>query len=118
MVQLSRDNGIMPILSTEVTIRGKDSLAEKVATLTGRLFGKKSYQFYVNQHVLEINQWLKNYAKQNGLLLLDLQPIISDEHNVRKKEYATKDGTHISFKGYEKLTLYTKAKLDNYFKAN
>jgi len=78
--------------------------------------GKKSYQDYINQHVLDVNQWIRDYAKQNGLLLLDLQPVISDDKGWRKKEYATKDGSHISEKGYEKLTEYATRVLEEYFR--
>jgi lysophospholipase L1-like esterase len=111
MVTLSKENGIIPILATEVTIRHKDSWSETLAGWIGSLLGKKSYQDYVNQHVLDTNKWLKDFANQQNLLLLDLQPIISDSRNVRKKGYATEDGTHISSKGYEKLTLYARNQL-------
>ncbi len=116
MVTLSKENGIIPILATEVTIRHKDSWSETLARWIGQLLMKKSYQDYVNQHVLDTNRWLKDFANQQNLLLLDLQPIISDSRNVRKKEYATEDGTHISSKGYEKLTLYARNQLLGYFK--
>ena len=115
MVKISEDNGIVPILATEVTIRAKDSWSETLAGWVGNLLGRKGYQDWVNQNVLDVNEWLRKYARQNDLLLLDLQPVISNKRNIRKKEYATKDGTHISSKGYEKLSSYAKNQL---FKAN
>lgn len=116
MVKLTQENGITPILATEVTIRPRHSWSETLASWVGRLLGKKSYQDYVNQHVLAMNQWVKEYARRHHLLLLDLQPVISDKHGKRKKEYATEDGSHISSKGYEKLTLYARNQLLGYFK--
>jgi lysophospholipase L1-like esterase len=104
MVDLARANGIEPIVATEVTIRNKDSWKELIAAMIGRLLGKESYQDYVNSQVLELNEWLTQYAEQNALLLLDLQPLLSDQNGRRKREYATEDGSHISPAGYEVLT--------------
>jgi len=114
MVKIAKDSGIVPILATEVTIRAKDSWSETLLGYVGRVMGKKSYQDYVNRHVMNVNQWLRDYAEQKNLLLLDLQPVISGGDNKRKKKYATNDGTHISQKGYEKLTDYAKGVLSKY----
>jgi lysophospholipase L1-like esterase len=116
MVRLSVENGIIPILTTEVTVRGKDSWKETIGAWIGGLTGKKSYQDYINQNVLEMNQWIRDYAKENELLLLDLQPVIADNKGKRKKEYATEDGSHISDKGYEKLTKYATKVLNEHFR--
>jgi len=115
MVKLAKDNGIVPILATEVTIRAKDSWSENLAGWIGSLLGKKSYQDYVNQHVMDVNQWLRDYADQQDLLLLDLQPVVSEENGRRKKEYAVKDGSHISENRYEKLTDFAWGVLSKYF---
>lgn len=106
MARLARANGIEPILATEVTIRGKDDLRSTLAGWAGAVLGKTSYQEYVNGHVLETNRWIRNYARENSILLLDFQPLIADEKGFRKKEFATEDGTHISAAAYEKLTAY------------
>jgi lysophospholipase L1-like esterase len=116
MVKLSRDNGIIPILATEVTVRPETSWKETIAGWVGGLLGKESYQDYINQHVLDINKWIRDYAEKHDLLLLDLQPVIADENGQRKKEYAVKDGSHISEEGYEKLTEYANSVLQQYFK--
>lgn len=106
MVHLAQANGIEPILATEVTIRGKDDLRSTVAGWVGTLLGKTSYQEYVNGQVLETNRWIRGYARENRILLLDFQPLIADEKGFRKKAFATEDGTHISAAAYEKLTAY------------
>lgn len=116
MIRLAQDNGIIPILATEVTIRGPDRWSETLAGWVGRIFGKESYQDYVNKHVLAMNQWLREHAKTNDLLLIDLQPLLSDERGIREKEYATQDGAHISKHGYEKITTYTREILETYLK--
>ena len=99
-----------------MTIRPKDSWKETIAGWIGGLLGKESYQDYINQHVLDLNKWVRGYAEKHDLLLLDLQPVISDETGQRQKEYAVKDGSHISPAGYEKLTEYARPVLQRYFK--
>jgi lysophospholipase L1-like esterase len=111
MVRLARANGSEPILATEVTIRGKDDFRSRVAGWVGAILGKTSYQEYVNGHVLEMNRWLKEFGRDQKIVVLDFQPVISEASGFRKKEYATEDGTHISLAGYEKLTAYVRATL-------
>lgn len=108
MVELAGQYNIEPILATEVTIRPKDGLKEAVAGLAGKLLGKQSYQDYVNQKVTALNGWIKKYADENGLLLLDFQQVLASESGERKKEYATPDGSHISEAGYQRLTEYAR----------
>jgi lysophospholipase L1-like esterase len=112
MVELARANGIEPIVATEVTIRTRDSWKELLAAMIGRLLGKESYQDYINSHVLELNGWLRQYAADNGILVLDLQSILSDESGRRGREYATEDGSHITPAGYEALTSHFRVILE------
>lgn len=116
MVELSKKNGIIPILATEVTLGNKKGVMDALKYWVGKLLGKTSYQDYINKHVLDLNRWLKSYAQKNNLLVLDLQPIISDANNLRLKEYATEDGSHISKQGYEKLTIYATKRIGDYLK--
>jgi lysophospholipase L1-like esterase len=115
MVELARANGIEPVLATEVTLRGKNNFKDRFATVIGRLLGKQSYQDRVNGHVLELNGWLRDYAGKNGLLLLDLQPVLSDKNDRRLKEYAQEDGSHITAAGYEALTAHFEEILERHF---
>lgn len=111
MVAMSQDNGIIPIIATEITIRPIDSWKMTIRGWAGWILGQESYQAYVNKHVRDVNQWIKDFARENGLFLLDFEPILSDAKGFRKKEFATPDGSHISPKGYEALTLYTENRL-------
>jgi lysophospholipase L1-like esterase len=117
MVELSRANGIEPILATEVTMRSESGLKEFVAGIIGGLLGKQSYQDKVNGHVLELNDWLRDYADRNGLLLLDLQPVLSDKKNRRLREYAKEDGSHITSAGYEALNAHFEELLERHFRS-
>jgi lysophospholipase L1-like esterase len=108
MVRLARVNGVEPILATEVTIRGKDDLRSTAAGWVGAVLKKTSYQEYVNGRVLAVNRWIRTYAEEHGVPLLDFQPLIADEKGFRKKQFATEDGTHISPAAYERLTDHAK----------
>ena len=69
-----------------------------------------------NNNVLETNEWIKNFAADQGLLVLDIQPVLAEKSGMRKKEYAAPDGSHISSKGYEIINHYANEVLSNYFK--
>lgn len=111
MVGLSRKAGVTPVLATEVTIRRKHGLIETVEEIVGRLLGKSSYQDYINRHVLETNRWISDMATREGIVLLDLEGVLSDSDHVRRKKYSQPDGSHISANGYEALTQYAESRL-------
>lgn len=117
MVESARKAGVVPILATEVTVRGEDRWSEIFATLMGRILGKSSYQDYINGHVTETNRWIREAATREGILLLDLEAVLADRHGVRRKEFSRPDGSHISQRGYEALTRYTEDRLMDAFGA-
>jgi acyl-CoA thioesterase-1 len=114
MVKLARDNGIIPILTTELTIRSRSNWSETIANSIGKILGRESYQDYINKHVLSINKWIIEYARTQDIMLLDFHTTLSDEQGIRKKEYTVEDGSHISSQGYEKLTDYTQKLAGDY----
>lgn len=111
MVKLARQAGITPILATEVTIRGKAGWSESIEAMLGKLLGKSSYQDYINGHVMEINRWIRDLATREGVLLLDLEPLLADRNSVRRKEFSQPDGSHISNQGYDAVTRYAEMQL-------
>jgi lysophospholipase L1-like esterase len=112
MVNLSRKNGVIPILATELTIFGCKTYIEKIKTfLLEKVIGKESYRAYVNKHVLQVNEWLKSYAREERLMIVDFNRALSGKDSVRKEKYTTPDGTHISSEGYQELTRYIKQAL-------
>lgn len=113
MVEISRENGITPILATEVTIRGKNTVKDTVAGWIGSLTGKTGYPEYINSHVQSVNEWMRQYAQANGILLLDLQPVLAERSGLRRKEYATDDGSHLTAAAYEALTRYAEPVLSD-----
>jgi lysophospholipase L1-like esterase len=112
MVQISHENQIIPILATEVTIRSPSGIKETLSTFFyGTILGKSSYQDYVNHHIEQVNQSIRDFAAKNQLSLLDFETLLAGEDGSRRKTYATQDGSHISLEGYEALTRYVQEKL-------
>ena len=103
MVELSRQNDIIPIILTEVTVREQDRIWDSLKHLIGGILGKESYQDYVNSHVIEINKWLINFCEDQHIAIIDIQPLLSNSDGWRKKAYAKKDGSHITEAGYKHL---------------
>jgi uncharacterized SAM-binding protein YcdF (DUF218 family)/lysophospholipase L1-like esterase len=116
MVALARSHRIEPILATEVTIRPSDSWSETVAALVGWVLGKESYQDRINRHVMATNAWLKDLAKQENLLLLDLHGAVADANGRRRAEFIDKDGSHITPAGYAALTAYAAPILEEHLR--
>lgn len=106
MVDLSRERGVTPIIATEVTMGQRPGPLEAAQALVGRLLGRQSYMDYVNRHVLDTNQWLREVAFTRGLLLLDLEAALSNGNGQRRRAYTAADGSHITAEGYEALTQY------------
>lgn len=113
MVRLAKQSSITPILATDLTILCEDDWSEVFKAGIGKVFGKESYQDYVNKHVTEINRWIKDTVAREEILLLDLGEALADQHGLRAKESAQPDGRHISSKGYETLTQYIENSLNS-----
>lgn len=109
MIEKARQNGIAPIVSTEVTMSLQPGFKAWARSLIPRMMGKTSYQEYINGHVMHVNQWLKQYADENGILLLDLQAVLAEGGVMRKTRYAQADGSHISDEGYQRIGEYIRA---------
>jgi lysophospholipase L1-like esterase len=78
--------------------------------------GKTSYQAQVNAHVIETNAWLRELARREGLLLIDLQPQLSDASGMRRTEFASEDGSHIPAAGYAAIAAYAEPLLEAHFR--
>ena len=118
MIARARDQGIEPILATEVTARPRgDSLIDTLASVAGALRGKPSYQDQVNQQVMAVNQWLIDLGAREGLLVLQFQSTLSEQGGRRRKQFAQPDGSHITPAGYDALTSYVTPILEEFLVA-
>jgi lysophospholipase L1-like esterase len=117
IVARSRAAGIEPILATEVTIRYKAGIAERLAVLAGTILGRPGYHDYVNRHVLDTNAWMREYAAREGIFLLDLQPPLADASGLRKAAFAKEDGSHLPPAAYDALSAYAVPRLEQHLAA-
>jgi uncharacterized SAM-binding protein YcdF (DUF218 family)/lysophospholipase L1-like esterase len=117
MIELSRKNGIEPIVATEVTVRPSDSWTETIASWVGSLMGKESYQDRINRHVMATNRWLVDVATRERLLVLDFQATLGEDDGRRRREFVQDDGSHITPAAYAALTEYAKPVLEKHLGA-
>lgn len=111
MVRLARENGIEVILATEVTVSEAVGLTNRLVAFINNLRGKQNYSAWVNEHVRDLNAWLRTYAREQGLRLWDFEKVFDDGEGFRKLDYSSDDGTHISPDGYAALTAYAQAQI-------
>lgn len=104
MVAAARASGIQVLLATEVTLPWANGWKDSVLTWLTELRGRKTYATHVNEHVAGINSWLREYARAEGIPLLDFERELSGAGGYRQSQYTTPDGTHVSAEAYEKLT--------------
>ena len=114
MIIRAKQAGIEPIVATEVTIRPKDEWGEAIMSWVGWAMGREGYQDYINGRVGELNAWLREFARREALLLLDLEPALADSTGQRRKGFAKGDGSHITPKGYAALTAYAVPMLEQH----
>jgi lysophospholipase L1-like esterase len=106
MVDMARAEGIQPVLATEVLMARPPGLVNTLRAWLGALRGKQAYGERINQRVMQTNAWLRAYAQENKLPLLDFEGALSGEDGWRMGHYATEDGSHISSAGYQALNEY------------
>jgi lysophospholipase L1-like esterase len=115
MIRLARENGMEPIIATEVTMGFKGGFADTVKDWVGWVMGKESYQDRINRHVTGTNQALVELAKREGLLVLDLQQALAGNGGRRRSEFTADDGSHITPAGYAAVTAYAVPLLERHF---
>ncbi len=115
MIAQGRAAGIEVILATEVTVTGRGEWMARLTTLAGSLLGRSSYQDYVNTHVVATNQWIRETAAREGLLLLDFERVVSGPDGRRRREFAQPDGSHLTEAAYAAMTRYAEPILARHF---
>jgi uncharacterized SAM-binding protein YcdF (DUF218 family)/lysophospholipase L1-like esterase len=117
MIAAARAQGIEPIVATEVPIRAQRSWSEWIGSWIGWATGKTPYHAGINQRVRDTNGWLRELARREGLLLLDLEKVVADETGDRRDAFAKDDGSHIPPEGYTALTAYAAPILAEHLRA-
>jgi lysophospholipase L1-like esterase len=111
MHQQAQAAGIEVMLATEVTLTVGDTWKDQIMAFLGRIRGKEDYRVMINRHVKDVNDWLRKYAAQHGLKVLEFERTFDNGNGSRRAEYTQPDGSHISPAGYQVLTAYTKKAL-------
>ena len=111
MIDRARSNGIVVIVGTEVTLSEAVGFMNRLAAFVGSLRGKEGYAAKINKEVRAVNDWLRDYARQNNLKVLDFEKVFDDGEGFRRPEFTADDGTHITSEGYAALTKYAAAEL-------
>lgn len=97
-----RDAGVVPVLATVVPVVRSFSLRVFLLNL---LHGKWVYPRGTFEAIIEFNDWVREYAREEGLVVLDLEAALrtspSDRH--LNGRYARKDGLHINERAYGEL---------------
>jgi lysophospholipase L1-like esterase len=115
MIRLARENGMEPIIATEVTMGFKGGAVDTVKDWVGWVMGKESYQDRINRLVSGTNQTLVEMAKREGVLVLDLQQALNGSGNRRRSEFTADDGSHITAAGYAAITAYAAPLIERHF---
>jgi lysophospholipase L1-like esterase len=112
MIDRAQSNGIAVIVGTEVTLSEAVGFMNRLAAFVGGLRGKEGYAAKINKEVRAVNEWLRGYAREKNLKVLDFEKVFDDGDGFRKTEYTDDDGTHISPEGYAALTKYAASELN------
>lgn len=114
MVDLARQHGIEPILTTEITLASPAGWRERLSSILLVIRDKEGFQDVVNRQVIDINRWLVDLAHQEGLMILDLHAALAEPGGRRRREFVDGDGTHVSPAGYAALTNFARPLLEKH----
>ena len=97
-----QDENVIPLLATVVPVVRSFPMRIFLLSL---LHGKWRYPKGTFEAIIKFNDWIKDYAEKEGLVVLDLEAALrtssSDRH--LNGRYARKDGLHINEKAYAEL---------------
>jgi lysophospholipase L1-like esterase len=98
--------GIKVILATEITFSLGDGILDGLMDWIASVRGKTNYRAMINGHVKDVNAWLRDYARQNQLQLLDLEKAVDSGNGSRRAEYDHDDKSHVNAAGYAAISAY------------
>ncbi len=107
LVGLAVENGIEPVLTTELTRRSPETWLERGRALVTGLAGSRLYQQYVNDCVVQLNAFIRRLAAREELLLIDAQAMFSRLESTKQRGFIRCDGRQITAAGYAAMTAYS-----------
>jgi len=117
MIARGQEAGLEVIVATEVPIATQAGWTNTAMALVGRVLRRSSYQEYVNGHVRETNAWIRETAREKGVLLLDFERVLASPDGYRRRVFAQPDGSHLTDAAYAALTRYSAPILGRHFRA-
>ena len=106
MVETAKENDMIPVLSTELTLGESKSLKWKVMSWISDFRGRQTYKDFINSEVLALNNWIRAYAKKNNIYVLDIEKLLTDSNGNRIDGYAMDDGNMLPDLAYTVVTKY------------
>ncbi|MCU7943974.1 MAG: hypothetical protein KZQ87_14945 [Candidatus Thiodiazotropha sp. (ex Cardiolucina cf. quadrata)] len=106
MIDRTKEAGIIPIIATEVTFGMPSDIKTSVMQFIGKILGKRSFQDYISSNVLAVNDWIRNYANEHGVSVLEIERLMTDSEGNRKEGYYTEDLSHITKLAYQDLQAF------------
>ncbi|PVV17459.1 MAG: hypothetical protein B6D78_18715 [gamma proteobacterium symbiont of Ctena orbiculata] len=106
MIDRTINEGIIPIVATEVTFGLESDIITSVMQFIGSVLGKRSFQDYISSNVLAVNEWIRSYANDHGIGVLEIQKLMTNEEGNRKQGYYTDDLSHITDQAYQDLQTF------------
>ncbi len=101
-IQECRDNNVKPILATVVPVTRFHMLKGNIKSILKKSNPWKSSRI---KSILDFNKWIRIYAKEQGLLVLDLENVVRE--NTRsgylREDLDSGDGLHLNEKAYRLL---------------
>jgi hypothetical protein len=100
-VKECRSAGVTPIPTTVVPVIRDESLKTRIKDIIKRLIGRPTSEARLTG-ILAYNDWIKSYARQEGLMVLDLEAPLRVSENDRslRKDLHSGDGLHLNAKAY------------------
>ncbi|MCU7848472.1 MAG: hypothetical protein KZQ89_10800 [Candidatus Thiodiazotropha sp. (ex Lucinoma kastoroae)] len=103
MLDTAKQQGVIPVVATEITLGVPADIKSKIMHFLGKIRGKRSHQQYISSNVLAVNEWIRSYAKDQGISVLDIEKLMTNEEGNRKVGYFKEDLSHITDQAYRDL---------------
>ena len=116
-VRECKKSGVVPVLTTVVPVTKATDLKSSLKDFIKPLLGKANTSARL-EALLQYNDWIKVYAKQEGLTVLDLEaPLrVSETDRRLRADLHSGDGLHLNAKGYALLDQIVSPALDRAFR--
>ncbi|MES9969236.1 MAG: GDSL-type esterase/lipase family protein [Candidatus Thiodiazotropha sp.] len=103
MIDRTKEEGIIPIVATEITFGLESGIIASVMQFIGSALGKRSFHDYIRSNVMAVNEWIRSYADEHDIGVLEIEKLMSNEEGNRKQGYYTDDLSHITDQAYQAL---------------